>query len=93
MKILLTLLLALAACRTTPAPDRPNSITHMPSGGCPPGSRELKGIFREKNGSKISACFNPNGDGSIDVINPGESVEFAIGILPPVEIPVPKGKM
>jgi hypothetical protein len=49
-----------------------SSIIHVPPGGCPPWTLLQNGFF-ERNGVKADACYNPAGDGTIDVLYPGES--------------------
>jgi hypothetical protein len=62
-----------------------DSITHMPPNGqCPAGTTRMRDTFTERDGSHKDACYNPKGeDGSIDVLNPGESVGITIQMLPP----------
>lgn len=70
----------------TAAPDTSaSSIIHMPpSGKCPDGDSFYEnGVFTEKDGSKQRACWNPKGDGSIDVLHPDE--EFRGGFQ--IEMP------
>ena len=58
-----------------------NSVFHKPlNAGCPQGTRLIPGYFTKEDGSKQDACHNPNGDGSIDYLNPGESFFVPIGI-------------
>jgi hypothetical protein len=67
---------ALKACHCAPVPKQEpaSSIIHVPSNGkCPAGDMRRKAFFTEKDGSKQDACENPKGDGSIDVVMPGES--------------------
>jgi hypothetical protein len=60
-----------------------NSIFHKPLGAdCPPGTDLLPNFFTERNGNKIDACHNPQGDGSIDYVNPGEGFEIRLPDLP-----------
>jgi hypothetical protein len=54
-----------------------NSIFHKnPTAACPQGTELLPGYFSEKDGSKLDACYDPHGDGSIDYLSPGESCEI-----------------
>jgi len=66
----------------------PNSIFHKPDGAdCPSGTTLLAGYFSSEDGSIHDACFNPNGNGSIDYLNPGEGfkIPFRIQRLPEQE--------
>jgi hypothetical protein len=71
---------ALKACHCAPLPNHKSgssSIIHVPPNGkCPDGDTRLKAVFIEPDGSKLDACKNPNGDGSVDVLMPGEGVEM-----------------
>jgi hypothetical protein len=62
-----------------------SSIFHVPANGqCPAGTTRMRDTFTERDGSHKDACYNPKGeDGSIDVLNPGESVGITIQMLPP----------
>lgn len=43
----------------------------------------------EKDGSTKDACYNPNGDGSIDYLNPGEGCALGFSIATDREAPKP----
>lgn len=49
-----------------------NSFFHVPAEGCHAGSSRITGFFIEDHGPALDACFNPHGDGSIDILIPGE---------------------
>jgi hypothetical protein len=70
-----------------PTPNPKSSIFHVPTGGCPAGTEQRSAVF-EKDKREIPGCINPQGDGSIDFIRPGES--FGINILP-LESPASQG--
>ena len=56
-----------------------NSIFHKPVGAaCPKGTTLLPNYFMHKNGTTLDACYNPNGDGSIDYLNPGEGISLGV---------------
>lgn len=57
-----------------------NSVFHKPlNANCPIGTTLMPAYFKQKDGSMLDACHNPNGDGSIDYLNPGESMSLSIG--------------
>jgi hypothetical protein len=55
------------------------SMMHVPPGGCPPNTQYVKDMFH-LDGKEIPGCFNPNGNGMIDVLRPGESIELHFSI-------------
>ena len=61
----------------------PNSVFHRPVGAdCPKGTTLLPKYFSEADGSTQDACHNPNGNGSIDYLNPGEGCSIGVQIEP-----------
>ena len=58
------------------------SIIHEPLGGCPADSVETPDFFTEKTGEKLAACFRKDGDGSLDVLMPGESFKETFTFSP-----------
>lgn len=59
-----------------------NSTFHKPlHADCPQGTKLMADYFDEKDGSKLDACFNPNGDGSTDYLSPGEGCTIRIPIV------------
>ncbi len=89
---LLVAVVALAACsrfKSAVEPDRTKSTyQHMFGERCPLGLVPMPGFFIERTGEKLPACYNGLGDGSIDVLMPGEGVDVEI-IQPP---PAAKGR-
>ncbi|SRR6266704_2503219 len=63
------------------------TVIHKPKKGCPPGWSEDRDVFKEKDGSKQSACHAPEDStlpGCFDYLNPGESIELHLHIpVPP----------
>lgn len=57
------------------APQPHSTFTHAEKGRCPSGGDFVPDMFK-KNGKPGAGCFDPNGDGSIDVLYPGESIEL-----------------
>lgn len=53
------------------------SMFHAPKGGCPEGTQAVPDMF-ELDGKPVPGCFNPNGDGTIDVLYPGESTNITV---------------
>jgi hypothetical protein len=65
---------------------RTNSIIHVPaSGQCPSDFEKSAKFFTERDGSTKDACVSETGDGSIDVLMPGEgfSVHIPLPAPPP----------
>lgn len=54
-----------------------SSVSHVsPEGHCPTGAKTIDKAFTERDGTRQAACFDPGGDGSIDVLRAGELVEL-----------------
>jgi hypothetical protein len=93
MRFLLLMLLALVIVaaiivlfvRSQPE-RRVNSVIHVPaSGRCPEDYERQPKFFTERDGSTKDACVSQTvGDGSIDVVMPGESFHLTVPVpLPP----------
>jgi hypothetical protein len=50
-----------------------SSYFHMPAAGCPAGSQSVPDMFKRRDRT-VPGCYNPAGDGTIDVLHPGEGV-------------------
>jgi hypothetical protein len=67
-----------------------SSIFHKPLGAdCPAGTTLILGYFTERDGTKVDACHNPDGDGSVDYLNPGEGCTMSIRFAPESTEPKP----
>lgn len=73
------------ADRTNPETST-SSMFHEPATGCPAGTELVPDMFA-RDGVDIPGCFNPDGDGSVDIIRPRELVRMRI----PIPAPIPEG--
>ena len=82
---------AIRAAPPAPGVIPKNSVFHKPLRHvCPNGTTLVAGYFTERDGSKVDACHNPNGDGSIDYLHPGESCSIGIEVESAPESTGPK---
>jgi hypothetical protein len=76
----------LVRSNSVPAQAYRPSLFHAPEGGCPAGTISEPLMFR-RAGKPVAGCFDPQGDGSIDALYPGESVAVPV----PTEPEKPRG--
>ena len=57
------------------------SVFHVPDGGCPSGTTLNPEMFR-LGGKPVPGCFDADGNGSIDVLRPGESFSVFVPVEP-----------
>jgi hypothetical protein len=65
-----------------------STYLHRPAEGCPAGTTPVDDLFRMK-GELLPGCFDPQGDGSVDLLRPNEGLR----LRPGQEVLMPDGSV